>query len=175
VTPAADLASAVGDLLQHLTGADRREAAQLRADDQKVRALACELLATARKAVSAAEGQFRREHIPPPTRAAPFPPADAVADARRIEALAQAIGGLEGQARHAPVPGDDRSARRYRDEHATLVSLIAHDRQLIEQADALRRAVVEADPGDLLAAADRLATLIERVSETLAARRLMLV
>ncbi len=45
-----------------------REETQLRADDQKVRTLVSELLAGAHKAIVAAEGTFRRERIPPPTR-----------------------------------------------------------------------------------------------------------
>ena len=50
-----------------------RAANQVRADDQRVRELAGALLARARAAISKAESDYRREKIPPPTRANPFP------------------------------------------------------------------------------------------------------
>ena len=45
---------------------------QLRADDQLVRARACAYLNQARAVMEAAELAYRREHLPPPTRANPF-------------------------------------------------------------------------------------------------------
>ncbi len=150
-----------------------RQENQLRADDQKVRTLVCELLASAQKAVSAAEGAFRRERIPAPTRANPFPPAEIVADARRLEALCQAIGGVEGQVRHAPVPENDRMTQRYREEAATLLSLVEKDKLLVGQAETLRERVAGKKPDEILAILTDVEEGVAAITKTLAERRIM--
>lgn len=150
-----------------------REENQLRADDQKVRTLVCELLASAQKAVSAAEGNFRRERIPPPTRAEPFPPAGIMADARRLESLCKAIGGVEGQVRHAPVPENDRMTQRYREEAATLLALVEKDSVLVGQAQTLRTMVEGKTPDEILAALPDVEEGVAAITKTLAERRIM--
>ena len=150
-----------------------REENQLRADDQKVRTLVCELLARAQKAVSAAEGAFRRERIPAPTRANPFPPPEIVADARRLEALCKAIGGVEGQVRHAPVPENDRMTQRYREEGATLIALVEKDTLLVGQTETLRAMVEGKKPDAILAAAADIEEGVAAITQTLAERRIM--
>jgi hypothetical protein len=151
-----------------------REENQLRADDQKVRTLVCELLSRARKAVSAAEGTFRRERIPPPTRDNPFPPADIVADAKRLEALAMSIGSIEGQVRHAPVPENDRMTQRYREEGDTLLALIEKDKLLVGQAETLRAMVSDKTPAELLAQLSGIDEGISATTQTLAERRILI-
>lgn len=146
---------------------------QLRSDDQKVRALASQLLARAQRAVSAAEGTFRRERIPAPTRAEPFPPADILADARRLEALVTAIGGVEGQVRHAPVPGNDRMTQLYRNERQTLAALVETDQVLIGQAETLRSIVESKGPDEILAIRPDIEAGLAAVTQTLASRNLM--
>jgi len=150
-----------------------REENQLRADDQKVRTLVCELLASAQKAVSAAEGNFRRERIPAPTRAEPFPPAGIMADARRLESLCKAIGGVEGQVRHAPVPENDRMTQRYREEAATLLALVEKDSVLVGQAQTLRTMVEGKTPDEILAALPDVEEGVAAITKTLAERRIM--
>jgi hypothetical protein len=150
-----------------------REENQLRADDQKVRTLVCELLARALKAVAAAEGTLRRERIPPPTRANPFPPPEVVADARRLEALGQAINGIEGQVRHAPVPENDRMTQRFRAEAATLAALVDKDALLVGQADTLRAMVESKKPDDILAGLADIEAGVAAITGTLAERRIM--
>ena len=150
-----------------------REENQFRADDQKVRTLVSELLAGAQKAVSAAEGAFRRERIPPPTRENPFPPADIVANAKRLEALSRAIGGVEGQVRHAPVPENDRMTQRYRQEADTLLALIEQDKLLVGQAETLRAMVAGQTPDTVLASLADLEDGIAVITRTLAERRVM--
>ncbi len=59
-------------------------------------------------ACAAAESDYRREFLPPPTRAKPFPDAAAVAEAQRLERLAHAISALEAALQHQPVPDNDR-------------------------------------------------------------------
>lgn len=150
-----------------------REENQLRADDQKVRTLVCELLASAQKAVSAAEGNFRRERIPAPTRAEPFPPAGIMADARRLESLCKAIGGVEGQVRHAPVPENDRMTQRYREEAATLLALVEKDSVLVGQAQTLRTMVEGKTPDEILAALPDVEEGVAAITKTLAERRII--
>lgn len=147
---------------------------QLRADDQKVRTLVSELLAGAVKAIAAAEGVFRRDRIPAPTRAQPFPDPAVVADARRLEALAQRVGAVEGQVRHAPVPGNDRMTQRYREERETLEVLVEKDKLLAGQAETLRALVVGKGPDDLLALAGEIDEGVAAITETLAARRILI-
>lgn len=150
-----------------------REENQLRADDQKVRTLVCELLARAQKSVSAAEGNFRRERIPAPTRDNPFPPPEIMADARRLEALCKAIGGVEGQVRHAPVPENDRMTQRYREEGATLIALVEKDTLLVGQAETLRAMVEGRKPDELLAVLGDVEEGVAAITQTLAERRIM--
>ncbi len=150
-----------------------RDENQLRADDQKVRTLVCELLGRANKAVAAAEGKFRRERIPAPTRANPFPPAEIVADAKRLEALGQAIGNVEGQVRHAPVPENDRMTQRYREEGITLAALVDKDTLLVGRAETLRAMVEGRKPEEILADLAEIEEGIATIASTLAERRIM--
>lgn len=146
---------------------------QLRADDQKVRTLVSELLARAQKAVSAAEGEYRREFIPPPTRENPFPPANVIANAKKLEALCKAISGAEGQVRHAPVPENDRITQLYREEGKTLAGLIEKDTVLVGQADTLRALVAGKAPDEILGLLSEVAEGLAAIAQTLAERRLM--
>ena len=150
-----------------------REENQFRADDQKVRTLASELLAGAQKAVAAAEATFRRERISLPTRENPFPPAEVVANAKRLEALSRAIGSVEGQVRHAPVPENDRMTQRYRKEADTLLALIEQDKLLVGQAETLRAMVAGQAPDTILAALPDLENGIAAITRTLTERRVM--
>ncbi|HEY4031872.1 MAG TPA: hypothetical protein VGM25_16120 [Caulobacteraceae bacterium] len=115
-----------------------RKENQLRADDQLVRAKACELLNQARAAVERAEGDHRRLRIPPPTRENPTPDPAAVADCQALERLSREIGAVEAQIRNQPVPENDRMTQRYRKEAATLEALAECDQDLIGQSDLLR-------------------------------------
>lgn len=150
-----------------------RDENQLRADDQKVRTLVCELLGRAAKAVAAAEGKFRRERIPEPTRADPFPPREIVADAKRLEALCRAIGGVEGQVRHAPVPENDRMTQRYREEGATLAALVDKDTLLVGRAETLRARIEGRTPDEILADLAEIEEGVAAIAATLAERRIM--
>jgi hypothetical protein len=115
-----------------------RQENQLRADDQLVRAKAGWLLGVAAASVLAAEGEYRREFLPAPTRAKPFADAEAVAGAQKLERLAKAIMVLAGKMTDQPVPENDRMTQRFRQEAATLEALIAIDEQLVGQCELLR-------------------------------------
>ena len=150
-----------------------RDENQLRADDQRVRSLVCELLGRAQKAVAATEGAFRRERISAPTRDNPFPPSEILADAKRLEALSKAIGGVEGQVRHAPVPENDRMTQRYRDEASTLAALAETDKLLIGLAATLCDKVEHKRPDEILVAMAELEEGVTAIDRALAERRLL--
>ena len=114
---------------------------QLRSDDQLVRTKAAWLLGHAMASVSMAEADYRREFLPPPSRAKPFPDAAAVGSAQKLERLALEIGAVEGAIQQLPVPENDRMTQRFRQEAATLKVLIEHDEQLVGQCELLRSMV----------------------------------
>lgn len=160
--------------LYHVVGYNHyRDENLMRADDQKVRALVSDVLCRARKSVTDAESAFRQERMPPPSRANPFPPADAVAQAKRLEALASRIGSIEGQVRHAPVPEGDRMTRRYREEGQTLDQLIERDSLLVGQAEALRKLVDGKDADGIVAIAGEVEEGVRAIVDSLGARQVM--
>ena len=112
---------------------------QLRTDDLTVRAKVGWLLGQARANVETAESDYRRVHLPSPTRAKPRPDAEAIAGAQTLERLSQAIGALEGQIRAQPVPETDRMTQRYRHEASTLQNLLECDMALVGRAELLRQ------------------------------------
>jgi hypothetical protein len=147
---------------------------QLRADDQRVREMACALLLRARAAIGAAESAYRRERIPPPTRANPFPEPAVLAGAQTLERLAREVGALEGQVRHQPVPENDRMTQRYRLEAETLQRLTDKDSLLIGRAELLRALVEEADYDSILAQSSEIEAGIGAIGMTLKERQTLL-
>jgi hypothetical protein len=123
---------------------------QLRADDQMVRSKAAWLLGMAMANVCTAESDYRREFLPAPTRAKPFPDAAAVSAAQRLERLAKAIGGLEASILQQPVPENDRMTQRYRLEAPTLARLMEFDHLLVGQCELLRSLVDGQDAASIL-------------------------
>src|SRR5580700_8346059 len=123
---------------------------QLRADDQLVRSKAAWLLGIAMSSVDAAEAEYRREFLPAPSRAKPFPDAAAVASAQRLERLARGIGALEATIQQQPVPENDRMTQRYRQEAPTLKALMQCDEQLVGQCELLRSMVGGKDGAAIL-------------------------
>lgn len=111
---------------------------QLRADDLLVRAKVSARLGAARGGVEAAEAAFRRERLPPLSRAKPLPDPDAVRDAQVIEAIGREIGAVEGAVRALPVPETDRMTQLYRDEAETLLLLVDADQAMVSLAESLR-------------------------------------
>ena len=152
-----------------------RQENQLRADDQLVREKAAWLLGLAHQSVDAAEGACRRERLPEPSRAHPFPDPDAVRDARALEQLGKAIGALVTRLHALPVPGNDRMTQRYRNEADTLRALGACDEQLIGKCDLLRSSV-ETRPYDwLLQNQAALTQGLQSIEQTLQERQSLIV
>jgi hypothetical protein len=151
-----------------------RKENQLRSDDQMVRSKAASLLGEAMAAASSAESEYRREYLPPPTRAKPFPDAEAVAAAQKLERLAKAIGQVEAQLQHQPVPENDRMTQRFRHEAPTLAKLIEFDERLVGQCELLRKSVSGADGPALLKAMADLEAGLDAIKETLRNREQVL-
>src|ERR1700733_7011160 len=84
-----------------------RKENQLRADDQLVRAKAASLIGQAHQSLQAAEQGYRREKLPPPSRARPFPDAAAVASCQQLERLAGEFSALVGRLHNLPAPEND--------------------------------------------------------------------
>jgi hypothetical protein len=144
-----------------------RKENQLRADDQMVRSKAASLLGEAMTHVGAAESDYRREFLPAPSRAKPFPDAEAVASAQKLERLAKTIGAVEAQLQHQPAPENDRMTQRYRQEAPTLAKLIEFDERLVGQCELLRKAVSDADAPALLKSMSDLEAGLDAIRETL--------
>jgi hypothetical protein len=147
---------------------------QLRADDQLVRSKAASLLGIAMASVSAAETEYRREFLPPPSRQKPFPDAAAVAAAQRLEGLGRGIGALEALIQQQPVPENDRMTQRYRQEAPTLRTLIHWDEQLVGQCDLLRSMVHGQDGTSILKNLPDLESGLEAIQATLQNREAVL-
>jgi hypothetical protein len=147
---------------------------QLRADDQLVRSQAAVLLGNAMASVQTVESEYRREFLPPPSRAKPFPDAAAVASAQSLERLARAIGALEASLRHQPVPENDRMTQRYREEAPTLQKLISLDERMVGQCELLRTMVSKKDADSLLARMKDLEAGMEAIRSTLRDREAVL-
>jgi hypothetical protein len=151
-----------------------RKENQLRADDQMIRSKAASLLGEAMASVSSAESEYRHEYLPPPTRAKPFPDAEAVAAAQKLERLAKNIGAVEAALQHQPVPENDRMTQRYRQEAPTLQKLMEFDERLVGQCELLRKAVSGADGLAILKNASGLEAGLDAIRETLRNREAVL-
>ncbi len=123
---------------------------------------------------STAETEYRREFLPPPSRAKPFPDTEAVTSAQKLEKFAREIGALEAFLHQLPVPENDRMTQRYRLEAPTLKTLIEHDEQLVGQCELLRSIVQNKDGAAILKALPDLNTGLAAIRETLRNREAVL-
>ncbi len=151
-----------------------RQENQLRADDQLVRAKAGWLLGVAAAGVLAAEGEFRREFLPAPSRAKPFPDAEAVTGAQKLERLAKALMALAAKMTDQPVPENDRMTQRFRQEGPTLAALIAIDEQLVGQCELLRSSLERRAGGWMLENLPAVLTGVTAIEESLLRREALL-
>ncbi len=151
-----------------------RKENQLRADDLLIRSKVTALLGSARNSVESAQGDYRREFLPPPTREKPIPDAKAVAGAQSIERFSKSIGSLLSLITAQPVPENDRMTQRYRQEAETLEKLISSDQKLAGQAELLRSMLDNKDGTWLLENMPTLQQGIAAIGETLRARQMLL-
>jgi hypothetical protein len=147
---------------------------QLRADDQMVRSKASWLLGEAATAVSAAESDYRREFLPPPSRAKPFPDAEAVASAQKLERLHRDLVALEQFLHQLPAPANDRMTQRYRLEAPTLANLLHFDSLLVGQCELMRKSVTGVGAQTILKALPDLEGGIAAIRATLHDREAVL-
>ena len=147
---------------------------QLRADDQLIRAKAVWLVNQAAASVEAAESAYRREKLPPPSRAHPFPDAAAVAGAQTLERLRAGLCALAGTLQSAPVPENDRMTQRYRHEAETLAALITQDQVFIGQCELLRAMVDGQDGAWMLEHAAQIETGMKAARGTFSQRESVL-
>jgi hypothetical protein len=147
---------------------------QLRADDQLIRSKAAWLLGLAMSSVTTAEDEYRREFLPVPSRAKPFPDAEAVAAAQRLERLAREIGALEAFLHQQPVPENDRMTQRYRQEAPTIRILIENDEQLVGQCELMRSMVEKQNGTAILKGLPDLQVGLEAIRSTLQKRQAVL-
>lgn len=147
---------------------------QLRADDQMVRSKASWLLGEAATALSASESDYRREFLPAPTRAKPYPDAEAVASAQKLERLHREITGIELFIHQLPAPANDRMTQRYRLEAPTLANLIHFDSLLVGQCELMRKSVTGVDAQAILKALPDLVAGIAAIRATLHDREAVL-
>lgn len=132
-----------------LAGVDHyTEAGRLRADDLAVRSRAAEMLAHAAQALTAAAAEYRRVHVPPPTREQPFPPKELLEPAVAARRCADRYSAVADRVRNAPFPPDPKKAwKKLRGPGAA--RLLDLDRSLVGQAE-YAAAVVSGVVADLL-------------------------
>lgn len=147
---------------------------KLRADDQLVRNEISGWLGQARQILAEREREFRREHLPPPTREHPFPDSLAVATAQAMVRAQQSMESLETQIRSAVAPGDDRTWARHRNRDETLAKLRDIDLDLAAATLDLVRSVQDANHPGGLASPALDSALVGQVSGALDHRKAVL-
>jgi hypothetical protein len=147
---------------------------QLRADDQMVCAKAAWLLGQAAASVQAAEAQFRRVRIAPPSRANPFPDPQVMASAQSLERLGAQIVAVEARLHSLPAPAQDLMTLRFRQEADTLQKLVESDEILVGQSEMLRSVLDGRDAEWILENAGEIEAGLQAIQDTLRSRQAIL-
>ena len=113
---------------------------RMRADDLLVRQRASGALAEGARALAASEVEYRRRFIPAAARDNPYPPADALESLRALGRLRARLDDLAAQIVGMPVPAQDKTWWRFRDEHTLLARLLDFDYQLLLQTSTIGEA-----------------------------------
>ena len=119
---------------------------QARADDLLVRERASYHLGQAIDMLARLQGEYQRRFIPPLTRANPDPPAEALAQAREIEATRQALSAIETHIRGMSAPTQDRTWWRFRQEQTLLGQLLNFDLVLVRGCEEVYEYVAQLTP-----------------------------
>jgi hypothetical protein len=147
-----------------------RKENQLRADDLLIRGKISDMLGAARAHLARMESDWRREHLPPPSREHPFPDASAVAVAQSLERAQKDIEAIEVGVRNAGVPEMDRVDQRHRDERGTLARLADADLALAVAVKAAVDRIESLDRAENAAVGARDALHENRIAERLSER-----
>ncbi len=140
---------------------------QARADDLLVRERASYHLGQAIDMLARLQGEYQRRFIPPLTRANPDPPAEALAQAREIEATRQALSDIETHIRGMSLPTQDRTWWRFRQEQILLGQLLNFDLVLVRSCEEVYEYVAQLTPeGWNSQGSAALRQLMQRVSTT---------
>ena len=123
-----------------------RQENKLRADDLLIRSKVSDYLQEAGASLASLETAYRVRHLPPPTRENPLPDPVALAHARSLQELREAVGAVETQVRTAPVPETDKIWQRYRIEKKVLEQLALVDAEMVDAAVSLAGMLVETGP-----------------------------
>ena len=116
---------------------------QARSDDQLVRERASYNLSQAVTLLAQLRNDYSIRFVPPLTRANPDPPAEAMAQLRAIEAAQQALSSVESHIRAMPVPTQDRTWWRIRQEQNLLEQLFNFDLSLVRNSEQLYQYVAQ--------------------------------
>jgi hypothetical protein len=116
---------------------DRRN--MMRADDLLVRQRASGALADGARALAAQEVAYRRRFIPPATREAPYPPPGVLDSLQALGRLRARLDDLAAQIVGMPVPAQDTTWWRFREEKATLARLLDLDSRMLLETDEVAR------------------------------------
>jgi len=119
---------------------------QARADDQLVRERASYNLGQTVTLLAQLRSDYATRFVPPLTRANPDPPAEAMAQLRTIEAAQQALSSVESHIRAMPVPTQDRTWWRIRQEQNLLEQLLNFDLTLVRSSEQLYQYVAQLAP-----------------------------
>ena len=128
---------------------------QARSDDQLVRERASYNLAQAVSLLAQLRNDYSIRFVPPLTRANPDPPAEAMAQLRAIETAQQALSSVESHIRAMPVPTQDRTWWRIRQEQNLLEQLLNFDLSLVRNSEQLYQYVAQLTPEQWNSESDR--------------------
>jgi len=119
---------------------------QARADDQLVRERASYNLSQAVTLLAQLRSDYSTRFVPPLTRANPDPPVEAMAQLRAIEGAQQALSTVESHIRAMPVPTQDRTWWRIRQEQNLLEQLLNFDLMLVRGSEQIYQYVAQLTP-----------------------------
>ncbi len=130
------MSSDVAQRLGHLLGLGPirlfDSAAQVRDHDLLVRAQAADRLSLSATLLRDLAARYRQERIPPATREQPFPPADRMANLRRLEERTGTLQDLSARVRSAELPAQDIVWQRLRSASLQYDLMLEADLALME-------------------------------------------
>jgi hypothetical protein len=124
----------------------------IRADDLLVRQKLSAMLLDARRHLGDLAADYRRDQIPTPTRANPFPDRDKVAHVQTIDRASTRIAEIETALRSGAAPEADRIWNRFRSEKSIMTALSEHDLAMAGTIHGFVTAILDLTDSDALRA-----------------------